>query len=47
MRNISKRYGGQGSWYGRTYVVQPGVVNGFLGPNGEGKSTTKRLIAGW
>jgi len=29
-----------------SFVVEPGVVTGFLGPNGSGKSTTMRLILG-
>jgi ABC-2 type transport system ATP-binding protein len=30
---------------GLGFVVQPGVVTGFLGRNGAGKSTTMRMIA--
>src|SRR6202043_4128755 len=29
-----------------SFVVQPGIVTGFLGPNGSGKSTTMRMMIG-
>ncbi|MFE9889699.1 ATP-binding cassette domain-containing protein [Streptomyces scopuliridis] len=28
------------------FTVRPGEVTGFLGPNGAGESTTKRMILG-
>ena len=31
---------------GLSFVVEPGVVTGFLRPNGAGKSTAMRMIAG-
>src|ERR1700736_580165 len=46
VRNLSKRYGEKLAVDGLDFVVQPGVVSGFLGPTGAGKSTTMRLIAG-
>src|SRR5262245_36007892 len=44
--NLSKRYGEKLAAGGLGFVVQPGVVTGFLGPDGAGKPATMRLIAG-
>src|SRR5450631_528889 len=46
VENLSKRYGTKLAVDGLSFVVQPGIVTGFLGPNGSGKSTTMRMIAG-
>ena len=46
VENLSKRYGDKLAVDGLNFVVQPGIVTGFLGPNGSGKSTTMRMIAG-
>src|SRR5487761_1058555 len=46
VKNLSKRYGEKVAVDGLDFVVQPGIVTGFLGPTGAGKSTTMRLIAG-
>ncbi|WP_218938567.1 ATP-binding cassette domain-containing protein [Modestobacter altitudinis] len=46
VENLSKRYGDKLAVDGLSFVVQPGIVTGFLCPNGAGKSTTTRLIAG-
>ena len=46
VENLSKRYGTKLAVNGSNFVVQPGIVTGFLGPNGSGKSTTMRMIAG-
>src|SRR5450755_777740 len=46
VENLSKRYGNKLAVDGLSFVVQPGIVTGFLGPNGSGKSTTMRMIAG-
>jgi ABC-2 type transport system ATP-binding protein len=46
VENLSKRYGQKLAVDGLSFVVQPGIVTGFLGPNGSGKSTTMRMIAG-
>ena len=43
--NLSKRYGDKLAVDSLSFVVQPGMVTGFLGPNGSGKSTTMRMIA--
>jgi ABC-type Na+ transport system ATPase subunit NatA len=46
VENLSKRYGTKLAVDSLSFVVQPGIVTGFLGPNGSGKSTTMRMIAG-
>ena len=46
VENLSKQYGDKLAVDGLNFVVQPGIVTGFLGPNGSGKSTTMRMIAG-
>ena len=46
VENLSKRYGNKLAVDGLSFVVQPGIVTGFLGPDGAGKSTTMRMIAG-
>jgi len=46
VENLSKHYGEKLAVDGLSFVVQPGIVTGFLGPNGSGKSTTMRMIAG-
>lgn len=46
-QNLSKRYG-EGTWAlrGLSIQVERGAVYGFLGPNGSGKTTTVKLLAG-
>ena len=44
--NLTKRYGKKTAVDGLTFAVEPGMVTGFLGTNGSGKSTTMRLILG-
>src|SRR5262245_48233157 len=46
VRGLTKRYGGRMAVDDLTFTVRPGVVTGFLGPNGGGKSTTMRMILG-
>ena len=43
---LTKDYGAKRAVDALSFVVEPGVVTGFLGPNGSGKSTTMRLILG-
>jgi ABC-2 type transport system ATP-binding protein len=43
---LTKDYGAKRAVDALSFMVQPGVVTGFLGPNGSGKSTTMRLILG-
>ncbi len=45
-RKLSKRYGDTVAVDELTFAVRPGVVTGFLGPNGAAKSTTMRMILG-
>ncbi|MDQ1484608.1 MAG: type transport system ATP-binding protein [Actinomycetota bacterium] len=46
VRGLTKRYGGRAVVDDLSFEVQPGVVTGFLGPNGSGKTTTARMILG-
>ena len=43
---LSKRYGEKLAAGGLDFLVRPGVVTGFPGPNGAGKPVTMRVIAG-
>src|SRR5687767_343448 len=43
---LTKRYGAKTAVYNLSFQVRPGVVTGFLGPIGFGKSTTMRMILG-
>ncbi|HEY3736655.1 MAG TPA: ATP-binding cassette domain-containing protein [Jatrophihabitans sp.] len=43
---LTKRYGEKLAVDDLSFMVQPGVVTGFLGPNGSGKSTTMRMLLG-
>jgi ABC-2 type transport system ATP-binding protein len=45
-RGLVKRYGRQPALLGLDMSVPRGKVYGFLGPNGSGKTTTLRLLAG-
>ncbi len=46
VRGLTKRYGPTLAVDALSFDVRPGVVTGFLGANGSGKSTTMRLILG-
>src|SRR4029453_4708716 len=46
LRELTKRYGDRVAVDGLSVRVQPGVVTGFLGPNGSGKATTMRRLPG-
>ena len=46
VENLTKRYGEKLAAGGLDFVVQPGVVTGFLGPNGAGQPVTMPMIAG-
>jgi ABC-type multidrug transport system ATPase subunit len=43
---LTKDYGDKRAVDGLSFTVRPGIVTGFLGPNGAVKSTTMRLILG-
>src|SRR6201991_445074 len=44
--HVTKVYGDKRAVDDVSFVVRPGVVTGFLGPHGAGKSTTMRMIVG-
>jgi ABC-2 type transport system ATP-binding protein len=46
VRDLTKRYGPTVAVDALSFDVRPGMVTGFLGANGSGKSTTMRLILG-
>ena len=46
VRGLTKRYGRRTVVDDLSFEVKPGVVTGFLGPNGSGKTTTARMILG-
>jgi ABC-2 type transport system ATP-binding protein len=46
VRDLTKRYGATLAVDQLSFDVRPGMVTGFLGANGSGKSTTMRLILG-
>jgi ABC-2 type transport system ATP-binding protein len=45
--NVSKRYGPVSALDGLTLEIRAGEVFGLLGPNGSGKTTFMRLLAGY
>jgi ABC-2 type transport system ATP-binding protein len=45
-RGLTKRYDGRSVVSDLSFRVRPGIVTGFLGANGSGKSTTLRMIVG-
>ncbi|MFQ5927056.1 MAG: ATP-binding cassette domain-containing protein [Terriglobia bacterium] len=44
---MSKRYGSKTVIHDLSFTVEKGEIVGFLGPNGSGKTTTIRMIAGF
>jgi ABC-2 type transport system ATP-binding protein len=46
VRDLSKSYGDKLAVDHLNFTVRPGLVTGFLGPNGAGTSTTMRMILG-
>jgi ABC-2 type transport system ATP-binding protein len=46
VRNLTKRFGQVLAVDDLSFSVAPGVVTGFLGPNGSGKTTTMRMVLG-
>jgi ABC-2 type transport system ATP-binding protein len=46
VRGLTKRYGATLAVGGLSFTVRPGLVTGFLGPDGAGKTTAMRLILG-
>src|SRR5581483_9269662 len=45
-RSLTKVYGDKRAVDELSFTVKPGIVTGFLGPNGSGKATAMRLILG-
>ena len=45
-RGLVKRYGSTMAVNDLSFSIQPGLVTGFLGPNGAAKTTTMRMILG-
>jgi ABC-2 type transport system ATP-binding protein len=45
-RSLTKRYGSTVAISDLNFTIKPGLVTGFLGPNGSGKTTTMRIILG-
>jgi ABC-2 type transport system ATP-binding protein len=46
VRELIKDYGDQRAVNQLSFVARPGMVTGFVGPKGSGKSTTMRIIRG-
>ncbi|MEU6131538.1 ATP-binding cassette domain-containing protein [Saccharopolyspora sp. NPDC047091] len=46
VQNLSKNFGPVSAVRDLSFAVHPGVVTGFLGPNGSGKTTTLRMVLG-
>src|SRR3569623_2013586 len=46
LSGLTKRYGEKTAGDDLSFSVRPGLVTGFLGPIGAGKSTTMRMILG-
>jgi ABC-2 type transport system ATP-binding protein len=47
VRGLTKDYGDKRVVNRLSFTARPGVVTGFLGPYGSGKSATMRIILGW
>ena len=47
LESVSKRYGSKTVIHDLSFTVETGEIVGFLGPNGSGKTTTIRMIAGF
>ncbi len=46
VEDLTKRYGATTAVDHLSFAVAPGLVTGFLGPNGSGKTTTMRAVLG-
>ncbi len=46
VRGLTKRFGSVLAVDDLSFMVRPGIVTGFLGPNGSGKTTTLRAVLG-
>ena len=45
-RQLSKHFSGVRVVHDVSFTIQPGEIVGYLGPNGSGKTTTARMLAG-
>jgi ABC-2 type transport system ATP-binding protein len=45
-RHLAKRFHGVTAVHDVSFVVRPGQVMGYLGPNGSGKTTTVKMLTG-
>ena len=45
-RQLSKHFSGVRVVHDVSFTIQPGEIVGYLGPNGSGKTTTARMVAG-
>lgn len=45
-KNVSKTFGSLTAVQDLSFVVRPGEIYGLIGPNGSGKTTTLKMIAG-
>jgi len=46
LRGVAKRYGSKVALAGIDLAIEPGTVQGFIGANGAGKSTTVKILMG-
>ncbi|MBP2474500.1 ABC-2 type transport system ATP-binding protein [Crossiella equi] len=46
VQNLTKQFGNITAVQDLSFIVEPGTVTGFLGPNGSGKTTTLRMVLG-
>lgn len=46
VQNLTKNFGPVSAVQDLSFIVEPGSVTGFLGPNGSGKTTTLRMLLG-
>src|SRR5689334_17558382 len=46
VRKLIKEFGDKRAVNQLSFVARPGMVTGFVGPKGSGKSTTMRIIRG-
>ncbi|MHA6801043.1 ABC transporter ATP-binding protein [Bounagaea algeriensis] len=46
VQGLTKSFGPVHAVHDLSFAIEPGVVTGFLGPNGSGKTTTLRMILG-
>src|SRR6478752_1353665 len=45
-RQLTERFSGSAGVKDVDFVIQPGEIVGYVGPNGSGKTTTAKMLAG-